>query len=265
MNPNIGREVRLGRVVDRDSGKSLIVPLDHGVIMGPIRGIKDPVETVGKVADGGANAAMFQTGLGKVIVPEHGNRLGIIYTLTNSCTMRYNQLLLSTVRQAVRDGADAVAIRTWVGSDHERTALSNFQMAADECLRWGMPILAVNYFVEEKREARGGLKESIKHAARVAAEMGADMVKTVYTGSIDTFQEVVATCPVPVLMAGGPKTDDPRDLLQMVFDAMQAGAAGVAIGRNVWQARDPAATVRALGAIIHHGASVDQAMTYLRS
>jgi DhnA family fructose-bisphosphate aldolase class Ia len=90
--------------------------------------------------------------------------------------------------------------------------------------------------------------------------MGADMIKTVYTGSAESFQEVVEACPVPVVVAGGPKTDEPRALLQMVYDAMQSGAVGIAIGRNIWQATNPPATIRALAKIIHHGWSVDEAL-----
>ena len=130
---------------------------------------------------------------------------------------------------------------------------------AEECDKWGMPLLAMMYPRGPKIENEHD-PDVVKLAARVGAELGADIVKTNYTGDPDTFKEVVDGCPVPVIIAGGPKVETAKQLLEMVYDAIEVGGAGIAIGRNVFQAKDPAKMTKALVEIVHNRMSPDEAL-----
>ncbi|MEM2936298.1 MAG: fructose-bisphosphate aldolase, partial [Candidatus Bathyarchaeia archaeon] len=132
------------------------------------------------------------------------------------------------------------------------------------CDEWGMPLLAMMYPRGKKIRDQYDV-EVVKHAARIGAELGADIVKTNYTGSPDTFKEVVRGCPVPVVMAGGPKTETTEEFCRMVYDSIQAGGAGVAAGRNVFQHEYPTKMVRVLGGIVHENLDVEEAISkYMR-
>ncbi len=134
---------------------------------------------------------------------------------------------------------------------------------AEECDKWGLPLLAMMYprGPEIKNEHD---PEVVKLAARVGAELGADIVKTNYTGDPDSFKEVVDGCPVPVLIAGGPKIETQRQLFEMVSDSISVGGAGVAFGRNIFQAEDPAKITRALVEVVHNNATPDEALEILK-
>jgi fructose-bisphosphate aldolase/2-amino-3,7-dideoxy-D-threo-hept-6-ulosonate synthase len=134
---------------------------------------------------------------------------------------------------------------------------------ARTCDHWGMPLLAMMYPRGPKVKSEHGV-EYVKHAARIGAELGVDLVKTNYTGSPDSFKEVIKGCQVPVVIAGGPKMDTERDLLEMVYDAIQVGAAGISIGRNIFQAEDPTLLVMRLCKIIHQGYTPEEAAKIIR-
>jgi fructose-bisphosphate aldolase / 2-amino-3,7-dideoxy-D-threo-hept-6-ulosonate synthase len=127
------------------------------------------------------------------------------------------------------------------------------------CDEWGMPLIAMMYPRGAKVTSEHDV-EYVKHAARIGAELGADIVKTNYTGDIDSFREVVKGCPVPVVIAGGPRMETERELLEMVYDSIQAGGRGVAIGRNVFQSNDPTLLVSNISKIVHKGYTVDEVL-----
>jgi len=159
-------------------------------------------------------------------------------------------------------GADAVSVHINVGAKQEDSMLATLGKVACECDDFGMPLLAMMY-------PRGpNIKDShavevVAHAARLGAELGADIIKTNYTGDAESFKAVVDSCHVPVIIAGGPKAETTRDVLQMVKYSMTAGGAGLSIGRNVFQHQDPTKMVKALSALVHKEASVDEAMKIL--
>ena len=130
-------------------------------------------------------------------------------------------------------------------------------------MKWGMPLVAMMYPRGRKVKSENDV-EAVKLAARIGAELGADIVKTNYTGEIDSFREVVEGCPAPVVVAGGPKMGTNRDVLQMVWEAIQAGGAGASIGRNVFQAPDPTKMVRAIVKIVHENYDVEEALKELK-
>jgi fructose-bisphosphate aldolase/2-amino-3,7-dideoxy-D-threo-hept-6-ulosonate synthase len=254
---DVGKQIRYNRLVDPGTGHTVMVPMDHGIISGPIAGIRNPALTVRQVVKGGANAVIFNAGLAPCIYQEYANRCGAIFNLTNMLTDRTDHTLLSSVEYAVRCGADGISIQILVGSVHEEHMLNNLRLVADECSKWGMPLLAMMYYDGAKAEAKG-FAQAYMHAARAGAELGADIVKTVYTGDQDSFGAMVESCPVPIVIAGGPKKETLREAMQMVRDAIDCGAIGIAMGRNIWQSPDPTLMTAALADIVHRGKQVSQ-------
>ncbi len=262
----IGKKIRIERIIDRKSRKTVIIPMDHGITVGPIKGIEDVPAMVNKVADGGANAVLMHKGIVTSGHRGYGKDIGLVIHLSASTTLGpdpNNKVLVTTVEEAVKLGADAVSVHVNVGSETESNQLQILGKVAEDCRNWGMPLLAMMY-PRGKDIKDPNHVEVVKIAARVGAELGADMIKTNYTGSIDTFREVVRGCPVPVVIAGGPKTETDLEFLKMVEDSIKAGATGVASGRNVFQHKDPSSIVRAIAAVVHEGKSAKEAIKLVK-
>ncbi|MBZ4654730.1 MAG: fructose-bisphosphate aldolase [Peptococcaceae bacterium] len=236
-----GKEIRLNKLF-KHSQRLLTVPLDHGVTLGPIPGLKDMGRVVKEVAEGGADAVIVHKGLVKQITPSLSRgKCELIVHLSASTALApdaTHKQIVSSVEHALRLGATAVSVHINLASQKEAAMLKELGEIAEQCDAWGMPLLAMMY-------VRDGCKESefdpvkIKHAARVAEELGADIIKVNYTGTVDTFAEVTSAVKLPVIIAGGPKLNSTYDLLVMIADALQAGAKGVSIGRNVFQDPNP--------------------------
>lgn len=236
-----GKGVRLSRLF-KHSRRMFIIPMDHGVTVGPIAGLKDMGYIVKQVTAGGADAVIVHKGLVGQITDYLGpGGCELIVHLSASTALAPNpnrKELVSSVEHAIRLGATAVSVHVNLGDDYEARMLKDLGQIAEECDFWGMPLLAMMY-------VRDGSKESeydparIKHAARVAEEVGVDIIKVNYTGSKETFAEVTGAVKIPVVIAGGPKMASVYDLLVMVSDAVLAGARGVALGRNVFQDKKP--------------------------
>ncbi|MFZ5634434.1 MAG: 2-amino-3,7-dideoxy-D-threo-hept-6-ulosonate synthase [Bacillota bacterium] len=244
-----GKEVRL-RYLFKHSKRLFIVPMDHGITLGPAPGLIDIRRTVKSVIEGGADAVVVHKGLAKQIIDfVHPGGCELIVHLSASTALSpepNRKEMISSVKHAIRLGATAVSAHVNLAGAYESQMLKDLGKLAEECDLWGMPLLAMMY-------VRDGTKQSeydpakIKHAARVAGELGADIVKVNYTGSPETFAEVTSAVNIPVVIAGGPKMDSTDDLLAMITDAVKAGASGVAIGRNLFQDRNPdllAASIR---------------------
>ena len=261
----LGKDVRLERIINRQTSKAILVPMDHGVSAGPIPGLIDLRETVDAVANGGANGVIMHKGMVGGGHRKHGRDVGLIIHLSASTDLSVlpnTKTLVCSVEEAIKVGADGVSIHVNIGDEQERFMLKDLGDVSRTCAAWGMPLLAMVYARGPKVKDQYSV-DVVKHAARVGAELGADLVKVPYTGSVDSFCDVVAGCHVPVLIAGGPKMDSDRDILEMTRGAIQAGGAGVSIGRNVFQAKDPGAMVRAMSAIVHEGKAVDGALAFL--
>ncbi len=248
----VGKRRRLGRIVK--NGKTLIVPMDHGISK-PVKGLEDIDEILRKI-DGVVDAVVLHKGVVKRsrYVADMGMGL-IVHLSASTCLVDPNdKRIITSVEKAIELGADAVSVHVNIGSKTEGRQLEEAGRIAEICDSWGMPLLAMIYprgkGIEEKDP------EMVKHAVRVGYEIGADIVKTNYTGSVDTFAEVVDVADVPVVVAGGSKKDE-LSLLKEVKEAMMAGAIGVAIGRNVFQHPKPELIVKALRMIIHEGADVE--------
>jgi predicted phospho-2-dehydro-3-deoxyheptonate aldolase len=262
-----GKEIRLERIIKRDTGKAVIVPMDHGVSSGPILGITNMKEAMSQVADGGANAVVVHKGVVSRGHRKSGPDMGLIVHLSGSTSLSPEpnaKTLVCTVEEAIKLGADAVSVHVNIGNGHEKEMLTDLGNVAHTAAQWGMPLLAMIYPRGQKITDEYDVG-AVKHAARLGAELGADVVKVSYTGDSDSFGEVVQGCHVPVIIAGGPKMESDQAILEMVKGAMAAGAAGTSIGRNVFQHKNPTKIVGALCKIVHENASVEEALEFLNT
>ncbi|ACL17881.1 2-amino-3,7-dideoxy-D-threo-hept-6-ulosonate synthase [Methanosphaerula palustris] len=256
-----GKQIRLERIMNRQTRRTIIVPMDHGVSNGPITGLTDLDLAVNQVATGGANAVLGHIGLALYGHRMSGPDIGLILHLSASTCISPDpneKVLVNTVTNALKMGADAVSMHVNIGANSEAKMLEDLGRVAIECMEWGMPLLAMMY-PRGRNITDEHAVEHVKLAARVAAELGADIVKTVYTGDPDSFREVTGGCPVPVVVAGGAKSDD-LSTLQLIEGAMEGGAMGISIGRNAFQHRSPTLFVQAAAAIVHEGRSATEAM-----
>ncbi|MCK5628108.1 2-amino-3,7-dideoxy-D-threo-hept-6-ulosonate synthase [Candidatus Bathyarchaeota archaeon] len=259
----IGKSIRLDRIMNRNTKRTVIIPLDHGVSIGPVDGLLDMKTVVNMVADGGANAVLEHKGIIRSGYRGFGRDVGLILHLSASTSLGpdpNDKVQVARVEEAIRLGADAVSLHINIGSETEFQQLSLLGTTAKMCDEWAMPLLAMMYPRGPKIVNQYNV-DVIKHVARVGAELGADIVKTNYTGDPTTFKEVVNGCPVPVVMAGGPKTSTDEEFCQMVYGSIQAGGAGVAAGRNVFQHKTPTKMVRVLCGIVHENLDPETALT----
>jgi fructose-bisphosphate aldolase/2-amino-3,7-dideoxy-D-threo-hept-6-ulosonate synthase len=239
--------------------------MDHSLTLGPIRGLENPEEMIGQIARGGATAFLAHKGIIKSL--SKPVRIGMIIQLSASTSLGMapnRKVLIASVPESVRLGVDAVSIHANIGGKEEPEMLQQLGMVADECDSYSVPFIAMMYPRGENIKNPSD-PEVVAHVARIGAEAGADIVKTVYTGSSETFSEVVRKCPVPVVLAGGSMAESEEALLRMAEDAMRAGAMGVTFGRNIFQHRNPLLVTRALRKIVIEQASTEEAMEVLKS
>jgi len=261
----VGKLIRLERIIDRNSGRTVIVPMDHGVTQGPIRGLESTKDTINEVVEGGANAIIIHKGIVDKGHRGSGKDVGLIVHLSGSTSLGPDpnaKMPVCTAEEAIRLGCDAVSVHVNVGADTEPMMLSHLAEVAKQCSYWGIPLVAMMYARGQKVDDEYDVK-FVKHAARVGAELGADVVKCNYTGDPASFHQVTGGCPVPVVIAGGPKTDTDEQVLRMVAGALEAGAAGVSIGRNAFQHDSPRLIVHAIGMIVHGGRTVEEGLAFL--
>ena len=263
----IGKDIRLERIIDRNSRRTVIIPMDHGVTVGPIAGLADMRSTISKVVAGGANAILMHKGMVRAGHRGTGRDVGLIIHLSAGTAISPDpnaKELVCTVEEALKLGADAVSVHINLGAETDSDMLRQLGRVSDQCREWQMPLVAMMYTRGPKIDDEYDVKY-VKHAARVGAELGADIVKVNYTGSAESFAEVVQGCPVMVVIAGGPKMDSDQDIFRMAMGALQAGAAGVSIGRNAFQHANPAKMVEALSKVVHEGATIEQAVAVLEA
>lgn len=261
----VGKQIRLERLINRETGNTVIVPLDHGFSMGPIEGLVDVKTAVANVAKGGANAVVLHKGNVSAGHRGKGHDVGLFIHLSGSTILSpdpNNKVLVCSVEEAVKLGADGISIHVNLGAEYDSQMLKDFGEVGKKCSDWGLPLFAMMYTRGSKVKSEYN-SEYVKIAARVASEMGADMVKVSFTGDVESFSKVIEGASIPVLIAGGEKAESVQDVLKNVKMAMTAGGRGVSIGRNVFQYKDPAKFCEAVGAIVHQGLSVEEAMLIL--
>jgi predicted phospho-2-dehydro-3-deoxyheptonate aldolase len=250
------------KIFDRRTRKTVMVPMDHGITLGPVKGLVNVKDIMRCAVDGGANALIMHKGIVKDCYLNCPKTSGLIIHLSASTSLSVDpdyKILITTPDEALKLGADAVSVHVNIGSEHEHNMLLDTGLVSKQCEDLGLPLLAMMYprgkNIHNQYDA-----DLIAHACRVGAEMGADVVKTNYTGDPDSFKRVIKGCPVPVLAAGGLRTSTDNELLENIAGAMEAGAGGVAIGRNVFMHENPTAMVRRICAVVHENLSPDEAL-----
>ena len=257
----IGREIRLDRIMK--GGKMLCIPMDHGISNGPIRGLEDPRSLIYECEHAGLTCVLVNKGIIKAM--PRPIRIGLIAHMSASTSLGPSpneKVLMGGVEESIRLGADAVSVHVNIGAKEEPDMLHDLGLVSDECTAWSIPLVAMMYPRGENIKNPHDV-EVVAHAARIGAEAGADIVKAVYTGDIDSFKKVTKACPVPVVIAGGPKANTDYEILEMCESAMKAGARGVTFGRNIFQHENPVSIVRALHRVVIDGVSHEDAFEVL--
>jgi len=260
---NIAKTRRMQHIF-REDGRSLIVAMDHGTYMNVLPQAADPGKLIKEFRAGGADAVLTTMGIASTYAQEIGP-LSLILRVDGSGShldrsMSFDQRF--TVENALRLGADAVAVMGFPGVNDDET-LRTLAHVASQCDEWNMPLLGE--MLPGGFDPSFHTPENITVSARIGAELGADIIKTTYTGDIASFKTLTSGVFCPVVVLGGGRKESDEELLQMVHDSIQAGASGVAVGRNVWQHGNVRGIVSALAAVIHEGATVKQALERLHT
>ncbi len=254
---NTGVRARLERI--GTDGRYLMIPMDHGITIGAVRGLKNIGATVDAVTRGGADSVLTQKGLAERVHPNK-NGAGYVIHLNGSTAIgpdSNDKRVTGTVEEAIRAGADAVSFHLNVGSDYEREQMEDLARVTDRAEAMGMPVLAMTYARGPEIDETD--PEALGHAARLGEEIGAHLIKTGYSGDAESYEHVIDSTALPVLIAGGEPSGN-LATLEAVRGAMDAGAAGVSIGRTVFQHDDPERMTRAVSGIVHDDLAPEAAL-----
>ncbi|HHT9137222.1 MAG TPA: 3-hydroxy-5-phosphonooxypentane-2,4-dione thiolase [Candidatus Wunengus sp. YC60] len=249
-----GMKNRLSQLI-KPNGRCMFLPIDHGYFQGPTSKLEKPGETIKPIIDY-ADALFCTRGVLRACINPQNSK-PIILRVSGGSSMVGKDLadegITTSIEEVIRVNASAIGMSVFIGSEYEKQTLLNLGKLVDEAERYGIPVMAVTAVGREleKRDAR-----YLGLCCRIAAELGAKVVKTYWC---ENFDKVTNGCPVPVVMAGGPKTNSDLEVFEFVHDGMQKGAIGVNLGRNIWQNEHPVAMIKALRAIIHENATAKQA------
>jgi 2-amino-4,5-dihydroxy-6-oxo-7-(phosphonooxy)heptanoate synthase len=250
-----GKDRRVQRIVHSASGTTFLVPLDHSLADGPVASAAGFAALVEEMAANEVDGIVVHKGRVRFLPADALGRMALIVHLNGSTQLAPDKdakILVGAVEEAVALGADGVSVHINLGSDTEAAQLTDLGAVAGQCARYGLPLLAMVYprgpRITDPRDP-----VLLAHAANVAADLGADIVKLPYTGSPLTMREVVAASPIPVVTAGGGVLEDTGKFLDLIDSTMESGVLGVAVGRNVFQAADPGGLARSVARRVHAG------------
>ena len=263
---SIGKTAHIRRLQNPVSGRILTVALDHAPSYGVLAGLENIVSALQKVVAGKPDAILLMRGPAQLVYEPYAGRIPLILKTSTLSPFHPNRdVWVTEVETALRLGADGVGMALTVGSEEQAGLIANLSSLVREAERVGLPVIVHAY-------PNGPLvppdqvhsAKQVCYAARLGMELGVDIVKTFYTGSAESFAQVVqAAAPALVVAAGGPRLDTDEDVLNMAEGVVKAGAAGITFGRNVWQSADPSAMIQALARVLHHGDSAAAAKRYL--
>ena len=271
----IGFEIRMARLFEK--GRAFVVALDHGLVMGPLKGIENPIEIVSKIAKNGPDALQMTPSMAKIVKENFFSRNSplLIARLDTTNTFRkdykpYNQGYYSsvyTIKDAINCYADAVVTYLVVGYGDDGVEGYNISKLAElrkEANDYGIPFIIEPLYVT--KDSSDSVREInlVKYVTRLASEIGADILKVDYTGNKEDFREVVKVAFSPILIRGGPKTNTNEEFLKMLKDALDAGARGITVGRNLWQSNEPDKLARAISKIVHENVDIGEALKILK-
>lgn len=249
-----GLKSRIASILKPNNGRGVMLAVDHGYFLGPTEKLEVPKRTIAPIVKY-CDSLMVTRGIVRSSV-DPNFPVPIVLRVSGGASIigedLSNEEITTSIKDAIRINATAVTMSIFVGAKYEHKSLVSLGNLVNEAEEYGLPVLAVTAVGKElaKRDAR-----YLSLSCRIAAEFGAHMVKTYYC---DDFQKVVASCPVPIIVAGGPKIPE-RDALELTYNSIRAGAAGVDMGRNIWQSQYPVAMIRAVRAIVHSNYNLDQA------
>ncbi len=260
-------KVRRMRRIFRKDGRAVIIAMEHGAFFGVQPGFEDPRTPIRKVIAGGADAIMATFGMARHFAEElapAGLILRVDGGVSRLGTRAWRGSQVFSVEAALRVGADGVVAMGFPGCENENDNLRYLAKLCEDCHQWSLPIMGemLPRGFEGGEDARS--PENIQNVIRIGAEMGLDLIKTQYTGDAQAFGDAVSSSFVPVVVLGGSKVKDDGAVLGMVREAMDAGASGVAMGRNIWGHAKPEAMTAAVAAVVHEDASVDEALKILK-
>lgn len=255
-----GMKNRISRLIRPDTGRAVWLAIDHGYFLGPISKLEEPAKTI-KPLIPFTDALMLTRGTLRNCVDAGINKPMILRVSGGNSIVGpalSNEDTQTSVEEAIRLNASAVAFSIYVGTENEHKTLIALGKLVSEAERYGIPVLAVTAVGKEleKRDAR-----FLSLSCRIAAELGARIIKTYYC---DDFEKVVKSSPVPLVVAGGPKLKTELDALKLAYDAVEEGAAGVDMGRNIWQSENAVGMIKAIRAVVHENASVKEAGKLLK-
>jgi putative autoinducer-2 (AI-2) aldolase len=248
-----GLENRLARIIRPEDNRTVMLAVDHGYFQGPTTGLVDAAGAIAPLIDY-ADTLMLTRGILRSCVDDRTATPIVLRVSGGNSVLEddlSNETLITSVEECIRMNAAGMAMSLFIGSDHQHQTIANLGKLVDQAERYGIPVLAVTAVGKEMvRDAR-----YLRLATRIAAEMGAHIVKTYLC---ENFESVVAGCPVPIVVAGGKKLAE-REALELTYESIAGGAAGVDMGRNIFQSDSPVGMIKAVRAIVHENASVDDA------
>jgi len=269
---SIGKEMRMARLFNPKSGRMVLVTIDHGICINPMMEIADVRPVIRQAVEAGADAILLTPGIAKQAYQEIAGKASLMVRIDGTATSigpdLTNDDLIYSVEAACRLGADAVATLGVIGVPREAQLSRKIGQVTLDCEQFGMPQLTEmlpaeilqHQFADRADRKWPSDPEVVQYSARVAAELGSDIVKGYYTGDPNSFRQVIEYCPVPYVVLSGPASEDPETLLGFIREAMDCGAAGVSMGRNLWTAQDPGAITHAICRLVHDDASVEDAL-----
>jgi len=246
---------RLSRIIKAQTNRTVMLAVDHGYFLGPTHKLEDARATIKPLLPY-ADALMLTRGILRTSI-DPGEDIPIVLRVSGGSSIVGKDLsregITTCIEEAVRLNVSAVALSIFVGTDYEHQTLCNLAALVDQAQPFGIPVLAVTAVGKElgKRDVR-----FLSLSCRIAAELGATYVKTYYC---DEFEKIVESCPIPIVIAGGPKLETELDALEMAHDAVEKGATGVDMGRNIWQSPHPVAMIKAVRAVVHQKMSPEEA------
>lgn len=264
---SLGKKVRLERIKHGPSGKVLFVTVDHSITRGVFPGLVNMKEAMRKIVAGKPDAITMHKGIAEEFFYPYAGEVSLVLKASSFSPYQPTyDTWVAWVDEAVRLGADAISMGVLVGGEKQAEMLHHLGLISREASLAGMPLIAHIYPKGEliKEDEQLSVK-ALSYAVRAGAELGVDIIKTWYPGSPEAFAKVTDVAPGKVVAAGGPKTDTEREFLEMTRGVMDAGAIGVAYGRNIWDHSNPTLMIKAIKAVVHGNRSVDEALEILKS
>ncbi len=258
-----GKRNRISQIVDDRDNRCLMLAIDHGYFMGPTHGMELPHEDT-RLLLPHIDSLMLSPGILTSCIDPGWRGIGWVLRATGGNSILDADIddegLILEAEEAVRLNASGVAVSIYIGAENQHKTLMNLSKMINSASKVNLPVLGVTAVGKRMSDRRD--KRYLSLASRIAAEYGADIVKTYYC---DGFEEVVKKCPAPIVVAGGAKLDNYQDVLELTYNAIQGGAIGVDMGRNIWQSEYPAAILQGVKSIIHKNAGIKEAMQIVES